>query len=67
MIVLLIGTLEFTNSKTNDNANGRGGLNQMPNVSVATQTWPYRALQVDFFGGRAYVCIRMCLYVYMYL
>ena len=64
MIVLLISTLEFTSSKTNDNTNSRGGLNQMPNASMGTQTWPYRALQVE--GEGEYIYIYVCIYMYVY-
>ena len=47
MNVPLISTLEFTDGTTNDNANSRCGLNQMPNASMATQ----RAFQVDLGEG----------------
>ena len=62
MIVLFVSILDLTYSKNNDNANRRGGLNQMPHASTGTQTWPYRALQVDLLGGRAYMY--MCIYIY---
>ena len=63
MIDLFVSTLEFTKRKTNDNANSRGGLNQMPNASMGTHTWPYRALQVDLGGASIYTYI----YIYTYI
>ena len=58
MIVLLVSALESTNSKTNDNASSRGGLNQMPNASMGHR--PYIALQVDLGGGGEHI------YIYIY-
>ena len=57
MIVLLILIAITTIAMLNGKTNRRGGLNQVPNALMATQTWPHRALQVDLGGVSIFTCM----------